>query len=425
MNTTMNDRIIRNDRINEYFILLLFTFCSFRFYSYIGFSTRMMSAIFYVAQVLMLGYCVSTVFQGRGNTLFSVMRYILIVSWFSLIPAWAFWEQSLVLGVVATTFLSVIIVYFFMWKHDFTDKEMNAFVLMLGLIYVVLWFYSLTNLPMMTFGVRNADDTMLWNEERGMLRINFVGCTSLVLTYFLALNQTFNKKSLKWAFFAAFLFVMIVLQLTRQIIFCAGAVTLVYVFFKNKRLMAILAGGFLALYLFSVSVSFDKNGVVGSMVELTMSQTKYREHKGDARIDEYPFFFSEASKNFITDVIGNGVSYSTTPYGKAYARMNNKGNHLSDVGYASMFFYTGWIGLALYIFLFVYCLSRKVPPHLEYTLLFIGYLIIADIAADWYAKADGQIALATCVYLISKYGRSRNEIGEEEPKKSIHNLAES
>lgn len=418
-------QFLAKDRRTVMLVLLLFTLASFRFYSYIGFSTQIMSALYYLAQVLMLFYCAKDVFKTSGNPIFSTMRMILIISWFSILPAWVFWNQGIVYGIIATTFLSVFTVFFFMWKHDFDDAELSKFVILLGLIYVVLWFYSLTNLPMMTFGVRNADDTMLWNEERGMLRINFVGCTSLVLTYFLALNQTFNKKSLKWAVFAVFLFVMIVLQLTRQIIFCAGAVTLVYVFFKSKRLMAMLAGGFLALYLFSVSVSFDKNGVVGSMIELTKSQTKYRVNKGDARIDEYPFFFSEASKNFITDIIGNGVSYSSTPYGKAYERMNNKGFFLSDVGYASMFFYTGWIGLALYIFLFVYCLSRKVPPHLEFTLLFIAYLIIADIAADWYAKADGQVALATCVYLISKYGRSRNEIGEEEPKKSIHNLAES
>lgn len=392
-----------------YGALLLFTFASFKFYSYIGFNTQILSAVFYVIQVLMLGYCAKDVFRATGDRLYAMMRYILLITWFSVIPAWAFWDQSIVLGIVATTNLSVITLFFFLWKHDFSQKELEKYVMLLGIIYVILWLYSLKNLPMMTFGVTNADDTTLFNEERGMLRINFVGRTSLVLAYFLALNKSFNTKKISYIALTGFLFVMIVFQLTRQIIFSVAIVTAIYTFLKNKKLAAYVVAVFVAMYLFSFSLSFSRDSVVGSMIELTKSQTKYRYDKGDNRSSEYQYFFTSFSKNVFTDVLGNGVSYSSSPYGTVEQRINDNGYYRTDVGYASMFVTTGWVGLILYLLLFYLCLRRRVAPDLEYALLFVGYMVIADVMASWHTTADGQAALATCVYILARYGKTKNE----------------
>lgn len=392
-----------------YGALLLFTFASFKFYSYIGFNTQILSAVFYVIQVLMLGYCAKDVFRATGDRLYAMMRYILLITWFSVIPAWAFWDQSIVLGIVATTNLSVITLFFFLWKHDFSQKELEKYVMLLGIIYVILWLYSLKNLPMMTFGVTNADDTTLFNEERGMLRINFVGRLSLVLAYFLALNKSFNTKKISYIALTGFLFVMIVFQLTRQIIFSVAIVTAIYTFLKNKKLAAYVVAVFVAMYLFSFSLSFSRDSVVGSMIELTKSQTKYRYDKGDNRSSEYQYFFTSFSKNFFTDVLGNGVSYSNSPYGTVEQRINDNGYYRTDVGYASMFVTTGWVGLILYLLLFYLCLRRRVAPDLEYALLFVGYMVIADVMASWHTTADGQAALATCVYILARYGKTKNE----------------
>lgn len=396
-----------------YGALLLFTFASFKFYSYIGFNTQILSAVFYVIQVLMLVYCAKDVFRATGDRLYAMMRYILLITWFSVIPAWAFWDQSIVLGIVATTNLSVITLFFFLWKHDFSQKELEKYVMLLGIIYVILWLYSLKNLPMMTFGVTNADDTTLFNEERGMLRINFVGRLSLVLAYFLALNKSFNTKKISYIALTGFLFVMIVFQLTRQIIFSVAIVTAIYTFLKNKKLAAYVVAVFVAMYLFSFSLSFSRDSVVGSMIELTKSQTKYRYDKGDNRSSEYQYFFTSFSKNFFTDVLGNGVSYSSSPYGTVEQRINDNGYYRTDVGYASMFVTTGWVGLILYILLFYLCLRRRVAPDLEYALLFVGYMVIADVMASWHTTADGQAALATCVYILARYGKTKNEPEEQ------------
>ncbi len=396
-----------------YGALLLFTFASFKFYSYIGFNTQILSAVFYVIQVLMLGYCAKDVFRATGDRLYAMMRYILLITWFSVIPAWAFWDQSIVLGIVATTNLSVITLFFFLWKHDFSQKELEKYVMLLGIIYVILWLYSLKNLPMMTFGVTNADDTTLFNEERGMLRINFVGRTSLVLAYFLALNKSFNTKKISYIALTGFLFVMIVFQLTRQIIFSVAIVTAIYTFLKNKKLAAYVVAAFVAMYLFSFSLSFSRDSVIGSMIELTKTQTKYRYDKGDNRSSEYQYFFTSFSKNFFTDVLGNGVSYSSSPYGTVEQRINDNGYYRTDVGYASMFVTTGWVGLILYLLLFYLCLRRRVAPDLEYALLFVGYMVIADVMASWHTTADGQAALATCVYILARFGKTKNEPEEQ------------
>ncbi len=401
--------LTENDRRYVYAGLILFTLASFKFYSYIGFNLQLLSAVFYLAQALMLGCCFRDVFNSNGNWIYAIMRYILLITWFSIIPAWVFWNQSVPLSVVATTNLSVITLFFFLWKHEFSMKELEKYIIILGFVYVILWLYSLKNLPMMTFGVTNVNETTMFNEERGMLRINFVGRTSLVLTYFLFLNKSFNTRKVTYIALSVFFFIMIVFQLTRQIIFGAGIVTIIYIFLKSKRLTAYIVGAAVAMYLFSFSFSFNKEGVVGSMIELTKSQTKYRYEKGDNRSQEYKYFFTAYSKNVFTDVFGNGVPYSTSPYGKAEQRSNDNGYYRTDVGYASIFVTIGWVGLILYLVLFYLCLRRKVDSNIEYAILFIGYMVIADVMASWHTTADGQVALATCAYILARYGKRVNE----------------
>ena len=115
-------QLTENDRRYVYAGLILFTLASFKFYSYIGFNLQLLSAVFYLAQALMLGYCFRDVFNSNGNWIYAIMRYILLITWFSIIPAWVFWNQSVPLSVVATTNLSVITLFFFLWKHEFSMK---------------------------------------------------------------------------------------------------------------------------------------------------------------------------------------------------------------------------------------------------------------------------------------------------------------
>lgn len=195
------------------------------------------------------------------------------------------------------------------------------------------------------------------------------------------------------------------MQVTRQLILWTALVTIIYIFQKSKKIMVVGVITFLALYIASSNIKFQQDSVIGSMIELTQQQIN-NNSKGDEniRISEYRYFFTEWPSNIITKIIGNGYPHSDSDYGHFFSNIQeNKRFFLSDVGYAQMYVVTGLVGLILYVYLFIKCIFRHMPANLVYTKMFMFFLLPANIAANWYAKVDCQIAMCTAVYLIAIY----------------------
>ncbi len=396
----------------QFALILLFCIVSFRFYNYIGFSNTVQKMPQFAAIALMVVYCYKELFSsGNKTSLFRVMQWIVFSLFISIFSAWIFWDQSPIQGYLTSSIMLTYVFFFYLYKTRPSVQLLETLILTLGFLYAILWIYAFTQIPFVVFGYDLNDGLVNMDESRGMIRIKFVGQISLILTYFLAVNKFYITKNKIFIAIAAFLFVILVFQLTRQLILWTAVVTLIYMYLKNRKIVMMI-GAVAAVVLVSLgNIKFSNDNVIGALINQTQQQFETNNMSGeeDIRITEYKYFFFDWSKNIVTDLIGNGMPHGNSSYGRYYISLvDYKKLYLSDVGYAMMFVVQGLLGLFLYIILFIKCVRFQMPADLDYVRMFMLFMIPANIAASWFSGADSIISICICVYLIMQYGRRSN-----------------
>lgn len=390
--------------LKEWLIIILYTIISFRFYSYFGFSNTVLKFPQFISVFIMFFICRKAFIQKNENKFYCLMRGILLITFISIFSAYIFHNQSVMLGYRATASNFILLFYFYLYSRKPSLKSLELYILIFGLLYCLLWAFAMSMLPTPIFGY-NEDGEMNDDESRGMVRINFVGRLSLIFAYFLSINRAYITRNKKYVILAIILFVFLVMQLTRQLILWTALVTIIYIFQKNRKLIIFSCIILCFAFLYGANIKFSEDSIIGSMIEMTENQLENNQKKEeDIRITQYRYMFTQWSPNVAADIIGNGMPHGDSTYGSFYYNLIRQHRIiLADIGYGCMFVVTGWIGLILYLILFIRCCFTRIPEELMYAKMFMLFMIPANIAADWYAKADGQIAMCISVYLMTFY----------------------
>lgn len=387
-------------------LLYVLTFCLFSFYSYAGLGNAARKIPLFMGELFLLVYTFGYLVGGSNDRFYKLFKYIIFINLISFLMPFVFRGQGLILSYRVGAWSLTLLMFFFFLKEKIELKDIETYIWVLAVIYIILWTYAFTHLPAMTFGI--SDEEGATDDSRGIVRINFVGRNSLVFAYFMALVKwSYSKKKL-YGIAAIVFFVFIVLQLTRQIILWSLLVTIIYMLVRNKaKLFAVVGVCLIAVMFFLPTIKISDDSILGSMLDLTERQMESQQSgEDDVRVLEYEHYFTKWHDNIAEVILGSGPPHSESGYGKMDERMQDMyGFYLSDVGYARMFAITGIVGLALYLMLFFAGATAKMPPQLEYVNLFMCYMIPANIAAAWYSGSDVQIALSICGYLIYQYGQ--------------------
>lgn len=391
----------QNKQIWTTALIVVMVLFGFRLFGYAGINDKIERYPVLFMVPLLVVSCWKQITRKTKDVYYKLIR-LLLISWtLSMFMSWIFWNQSPYLSYTTTGYYMFFVIFFYFCKRKVTRSSIEKLVVIFGWLYVILWLYALYKAPEITFGL--TEDTVD-NTDRGILRINFVGRLSLVFAYFYYLNKCLMNKSKISIILASTLFVFIVLQVTRQLILWVAVVTVIFIFLRAKKLAVSLAILFAIFYTGMSNIQFSDDTIIGSMINISQLQAEGQLYEGeDPRVTEYKYFFSDYSKNIITDVFGNGVPNINTSYGKYKAQQEMKGIYLADVGYPSIYVFLGLIGLFVYVFLFIRGTFQKLPEELGYINMFMAFMIPANVAASWYMGADTQLALAICVYLIYIY----------------------
>ena len=228
-NSKMKIRDVFNLRILKALFLIL---CGFQFYMYYALSSQIQFFLSSLSILFLFIISYRNIFRKVNSRYYKLMQWILFSWVICMFNAWAFWGQSLLLSYRATAYFVFIIFFYFVTnKSEVIDLE--RLIIILGWLYVILWLYAISRIPEVTFGYKSVGE--IEDESRGFFRINFIGRLSLILTYFLYLCKFFVYKKNKFMIYACILFVVLVMQLTRQLILWTGIVTLIYIFLSNKK----------------------------------------------------------------------------------------------------------------------------------------------------------------------------------------------
>ena len=386
----------------EWLFVIAFTVIAFGFFGYVGIGFFLSRLLVFLTIPLMFCYCWNTFIRPSLNPYFKTMRLIVLFTIISIFSSFIFWGQSFSLGYRITVTGFVLVFYFYLCKRKPDVGSVETYILAFGLLYCALWLYAMIQFPTPVFGF-GAEGELEEDLSRGINRINFVGYLSLVFAYFLSLNRAFLSRKRAFYVLSAVLFVFIVLQVTRQIIFLAAFVSIIYLFQKKPK--ALLLGLLLLILIFGFGnrIEVSSDSILGSLINLTETQMENNQYgEKDIRLVEYEYFFTQWSRNIITDIIGNGIPHSSSSYGRMQTHLQDSyGLYLSDVGYARIYVTIGLVGLVLYLTLFIKCCLAKLPENLMYAKLFMLYLMLSNIASSPYWQPDGQIAMSISVYLIT------------------------
>ena len=390
-------------------ILYLFPILSYYGYKYVDFNLAIFKALYFAAVPLMFLY-VSKIWliKHRNNPYFKVMNLITLSTILSILMAYLFWGQNIVLGYRATASLLAIIFYFYLLKTSPSLHRIETFIWVFAVVYIILWLYGISSAPTIVFG--DPEDIL---DSRGVFRLSLPSRASIIVAFFLALNKYELTHKKKYIILFVLFFIFIVLQVTRQIILWSFLIGLYYLLRNNKRVWLYLFCVGLLLVLFANNITISEDSVIGKLLSTTESQiNNQKSGEEDIRIREYRFFLSDFSKNTITNIFGNGMPHFNSDYGNYYENtvQNNYKFYMSDVGYAQMFVVTGLVGLLLYLFLFLKVVREKVPSTIMFAKLFIIYQLFANIAASWYAH--DVIYICISIYLLSIYRNNRSKTNQ-------------
>ncbi len=393
--------------------LYIFPLLSFYGYKYVGLNLSVIKGLYFIAVPLVFLYVRHLIFtNNKYNPYYWGMVGITISTVASILMAYLFWNQSIALGYRSTAPLLAIVYYFYLLRTRPSKKNIELLIWVFTGIYILLWLYGMSKVPQIVFG----DSENELSDSRGLFRLSLPGKGFIVLAFFLCLSKFSVTKEKKFIALSIGLFIIIIMHVIRQVIILSFLIGLYFLLRKNKRLWIYL--GIAAVFMFyfnNVQVSDDS--VIGKLLALSQNQLE-EQSQGDenVRILEYKFFFSDFSKNLITDIFGNGYPHDDSTYGK-YNQNIAQARHkffLSDVGYAQVFVVNGLLGLLLYFLIFTKVIKLKTSDSVVYAKLFIIYQFFANVTAAWYMHDI--ICICICIYILSaekistKINRRRNEI---------------
>ena len=387
-------------------LLYIFPILSYIGFYYVGFDVRLWKMLWLITVPLFFIYVFKTIVQQRVSPLFKSMRLFLVAEIVSIFMAYLLWGQSLVLTYRAMMNLWSILYFFFLVKTGFEKKQLEWYVWINIGLYLVLWLYALSQVPITVFGY-DMDKEI--DDARGFFRIDIANRGCVYLGLFMALNKWKENKRKIWILVAAGCFLLVVLMLTRQSIALSVVVAGYYLFRRSKHILIYLFLLSFIAFCF-VNAKFAEDSVLGALITLSKQQMEEQKSGNEnIRFSEFRYYTTEYTHNVVGYLLGNGTPHYDSSYGKYELKLQKVHEYYgSDVGWAWFFAQFGLLGIFAMAKIFWHGLRKKVPRDMEYAKYFLGFLGLYHIASN--AIVTDMIYFCIAIYLIDCLAVSKKAI---------------
>lgn len=300
----------------------------------------------------------------------------------------------------------IFIGYYLFWillKFKLEENEIIYLIRYLLIISAIVYFINLLCFPNQIFFYGRFDDL---SDTRGFVRISvpFIELHVFLLFYYIYSYPTFcrrqRKKCLLWISFTS---IMILLSLTRQIIFASIVIGILLGFRRlkwwKKGLVCI------CLFVFS-EFALQNITIVKSLFTYTREQISLQEQgNDDIRLVAFNYYTVDMQHNDITKICGNGLpAMGKGKWGKEIANATRSGLYLEDIGWTGIFYYFGFVGLISLALIFIISIIyglRNNKVFISYWLFFI--FITAIISAPiLYIQQIISISVVLCLLYKNK-----------------------
>ena len=356
---------------NVSWFLVIFVTLLYRCYNYVPLLpyTQLMSFI----TLLLYAYIIFIGRNSFSNSVFRMEKYIFGGLIMTMIVSLLYWNTS-IFNVISRYYLpaSVLVVFFLKSKRIDSSKVENSIVV-LTWIYITCWFLQVLEVPRIIFGTRDELDDL----SRGFVRfyINTKENLPFLIFYYLSLYN--NNRNKIYIVIAFIIFVIVVLHVTRQMIFWSALFALLYLISQNmKHIKSILL---LAGMISIMGYYFISNSeVVSSLISVTEnSEGGVNSLSTDnIRFEAITYFIHNYSDNLFTILFGNGFPSMNDSLAKYEDSFKMMGYYKADVGFVGMYCDTGLISVILYIILLIKTIFfTRTDKRYSYLKYYIAYMV--------------------------------------------------
>lgn len=337
-----------------------------------------------------------------------LIKCVLICAFFSYFMALVFWGQGILDSYRSSIWCLNLMFFFVLYKYKFTHKELLCFVTIFSIINIILWAYSITKAPEVTFGMIGEDDySAHYNDNRGGFRIDIMGRDVVILLFFYYIVRMFKEKK-TWLFALCFLiFAFICSDLTRSRIGSVIITVMLYVVFMSKNRMKMICMLALVAICSMLLINYFWGDLIDQLFSLTEDQFSGKMSNNDDgmwRIWEYKFFLFDFNDNIITTIFGNGFANSSPLNDYLNRLKETRSFYADDVSYMELFIPMGLLGLFIWLRMIFKSIKSSASDEVIYLKLYLWYALISNFTVGTLLMA---IPLCISMYLI--YMNSKKE----------------
>ena len=326
-----------------------------------------------------------------------IMKIFVMVILSSMITAYVFHGQDIFKSVtVVLTNLSLFI-FFFFYKNKISIRYTEKIIWVMLIIHLMIFFIALAYAPAVIFDL--SDSVADVNMSRVIARVKVLGVGFVYLGFFMALNKmTVPKFNYKYGILSFFLFIIILMNVSRQHIIFSLLVGILLVFKNVKWYFKIIS---IALTAYFVTYLFENVEVVKNLFQLTTSQID-EDGMQNIRVRAFKYFFLDYNDNWGQILFGNGIVHLSSNWGmKEVASMYKTGFVMADVGYAKLYVYWGAIGVLLLMYLSMKIFTQKIPPTLDYCKYYFLFMLLTNVASHSFFTDMVQVAFVIYILDVS------------------------
>ncbi len=316
---------------------------------------------------------------ARGGGIILPVQIIVFSILLSIPMTYLVWGQSILDSIIETHQYVYWIFFFFLLHLKPPIRIIENVVLLMGGLYVVLYFYQLMNYQTVLFG------NPTWGEFlviRGAIRIMFPAAGPFVLAVFICLCRFTSGEKYKWLYLAFIILGVLIpiLQVTR--LFIVSMAFLIFFHFIRKR--DIFQKGLFALFFFMLVVAaiMSDNPLIRGMLE--SGKEDLSSGSDYIRVLAAQYFMTDLSPNFMAAIFGNGApNWGISSYGKVLEKLAlYQEYYLSDVGIVAMYAMFGIPAIMGVVFMAVRIFSMALPKEHYYLHYYFAFLMINSLTTS-------------------------------------------
>lgn len=302
-------------------------------------------------------------------------------------------------------------------RMDIPVERIMKTYIVLAFLSGAVYFCNVMTMPNNIFGkpIINIDDS------RGIVRVSVTFIEMLPIVIFYAINRWMADRKAGWIFLSAFVLVLVVLSVTRQVIFFTLLLSVLFILRRvSWKVKAIVCAVCLGVVVFVLPMI----PVYNSMIELSEEQVDENEEEENIRITSWRYYTYDNQTGTLTPIFGNGMpAYGNSIWGIAFdAETEENGCFSADVGWAGLYWHHGIFAIVGLLWLMGAALRRKKPDSMQfinYGIVFFFLLCFASGPNLYYFQIVSMMLLLSMAFACAPEGAKDASLPASKPRSGL------